>query len=223
MKTDLYYTYKYLNSDLSIWGNRTFEFKVSEAESEYSKSFITGHVIVLFLNGQFRIASHCFDDQYIHQYKMVFLAQGDSYKIVTSKKSCILFIHLKATSPYIVQLLNKDFCKDQILCGGYVLSIKEPIQDYINLLYLYFSENLNCKNLLELKKEEFFFLLDLLYSKKSLVYLFYSPHNTYMRRKVILRNFAIAHNTTEANQGYHLRQSISESLLQREPEAFSEQ
>lgn len=211
MKPDLYYKDEHLSCTHFHQEDTTFEFKSTEKESEYSDTFIKENLIILFLKGSFRVTSHYFHDQFIHQDEMIVLPQGDSYTITTGKNSRMLLFRFEApTSSCAKQLLNSY----KHTCGptpykGVVLNIKDPIEEYIQLLYLYISKGIKCEHLFEIKKDEFFLSLRWFYSKDDLSNFFYPIiHCTCTFRKTIMENLNVVNNVADMIEACNMSKSL---------------
>lgn len=173
MKSDLYCTNEYLSSYLACYEDKTFEFRKTDIGSEYADRNIKEVLIVLFLNGSFEVSSSRFNHRNIHTPVMIVFPQGDSYKIKTSDQSGILLIRLKAIRNISPQLFYDESYPTCISENDCILTIKEPVKEYISLLDLYLAEGMGCSELYEIKKEEFFLSLDLYYTRKELFRFFY--------------------------------------------------
>lgn len=219
MKSDLYYRDEHLSCTHFHQEDTTFEFKSTEKESEYSDNFIKENLIILLVKGSFRITSSYFHDQFIHQDEMIVLPQGDSYTITTDKNSRMLLFRFEApTSSCARQLLSSyKRISDQSKYSGIALAIKEPIEEYIKLLYSYISKGIKCEHLFEIKKDEFFLSLRWFYSKEDLSNFFYPIiHCTCTFRKTIMENLDIVNNVADMIELSNMSKSLFYKRFKKE-------
>lgn len=200
MKSGLYYREEHKSCMNYLENDVTFDFKRTENEEEISARFISNNIIILFLEGTFRVSSLFFKDKVITENNMIALPQGVSYKITTSKNSRLLFFSFQSPSSSCAKQILYSY-KDEdknVKSNGFSLSIKEPITKYVELLDLYLSNDIKCEHLLEMKKDEFFLSLRWFYSKEDLISFFYPIHrNTCSFKKIILDNLENVNSVSE--------------------------
>lgn len=200
MKSSLYYKEEHQSCTHFRKEDLTFDFRTTDGEEVFSARFIDNNVIVLFLEGTFRVSSLFFKDKVIKEENMIAIPQGVSYKITASKNARLLFFNFQSPSSSCAKQILYSYKNEDrdIKCNGFSLKIKEPIEKYVELLNLYMSSGIKCEHLLEMKKDEFFLSLKWFYSKEDLIHFFYPIHqNTCSFKKIILGNLDNVNNVSE--------------------------
>lgn len=200
MKSSLYYREEHQSCKNYQVNDVTFDFKRTEGEEEILARFISSNVIILFLEGTFKVNSLFLKDKIIGEDNMIALPQGVSYKITTSKNARLLFFNFQSPSSSCAKqiLYSYKYENKSLKNNGFLLKIKEPVSKYVELLDLYLANDIKCEHLLEMKKDEFFLSLRWFYSKEDLSSFFYPIHqNTCSFKKIILENLDNVNNVSE--------------------------
>lgn len=205
-------------SQIHKTSNTTHNLQASSAQPLFIFKEITGsedsiteksspqNLIIFIINGSIRITSDNNTEQIIPSGRMFSIAKSFTYRITTDSYCKLLlfhFEHIHDTCPKL--FIDNDIPAEQ---SGQSLKIKKPIQGFIDLIETYKTTCSDYELLYNLKKNEFFILLNLLYSKEDLTLLLYPI----IKHSSVFKQFVLTHcdkvnNVTEMIESSNLSKS----------------
>lgn len=131
--------------------------------------------LIFVIKGQLLVACDYFVDQRIDEGEMFFVAKSSRFSGETLDDSEILILSYDNITDLCnkVSMSNLDKeCKDMVYTFA-PLSIRKPLDSFLELMILYLDAGANCICLHELKLEELFWLLRAFYKKRELAMFFF--------------------------------------------------
>ncbi|MGL5705085.1 MAG: helix-turn-helix domain-containing protein [Tannerellaceae bacterium] len=188
-----------------------FIFKEYEKGYNLKEHSVCSNLIVFLIKGKCLISSNEFSNMVFVAGEMLAIPEYFMCEVSVLEDCKLLFMHFDAPTCNCSKLIlnsYKRFIDDKAFEVA-PTAIIEPLNQFIDLLDYYLSAGGSCNHLYEIKKEEFFLILRLFYTKEDLAQFFYPIlKHTCTFRRFVLDNYQKVSSVSEMIDASNMSKSV---------------
>lgn len=188
-----------------------FVFKEYAKGENLKEHSVRSNLVILLIEGKCRISSKEFKDLPFKAGEMIAIPEYFPYEISVKEDCKLLFLHFDAPACNCSKLILNSYKRliDDETFEVCPTAINTPLNEFIDLLEYYLSAGASCAHLYEIKKEEFFLILRLFYTKEELASFFY-PILKYTStfRRFVLDNYKKVNSVAEMIDASNMSKTV---------------
>lgn len=188
-----------------------FIFKEYAKGNNLKEQSVSSNLIVFLIEGKCLISSKEFSELVFDAGEMIAIPEHFPYDISVTEDCKLLFMHFDAPACNCSKLILNSYKRfiDDAAFEVSPTAIIEPLNEFIDLLDYYSSAGASCAHLYEIKKEEFFLILRLFYTKEELAHFFYPILKyTCTFRRFVLDNYQKVNSVAEMIDASNMSKTV---------------
>lgn len=189
----------------------SFIFKKYSKGDTLKERSVSSNLIVFLIEGKCLISSKEFSELVFEAGQMIAIPEHFPCEILVVKNCKLLFMYFDAPTCNCSKLILNSYKRivDDDTFETTPIAIIEPLNQFIDLLEYYLSAGASCAHLYEIKKEEFFLILRLFYTKEELAHFFYSILKyTCTFRRFVLDNYKKVNSVAEMIDASNMSKTV---------------
>lgn len=172
---------------------------------------VKSNLIVFLIEGKCLISSKEFSELVLDAEQMIAIPEHFPCEISVTENCKLLFMHFDAPTCNCSKLILNSYKRfvDDGTFETTPTAIIEPLNQFVDLLEYYMSSGASCAHLYEIKKEEFFLILRLFYTKEELAHFFYPILKyTCTFRRFVLDNYQKVNSVAEMIDASNMSKTV---------------
>ena len=182
------------------------------AKGDYLKErSVSSNLIVFLIEGKCLISSKEFSQLIFNAGEMIAIPEHFPCELLVAEDCKLLFMHFDAPACNCSKLILNSYKRhiDDATFQVATTPIIEPLNQYIDLLESYLSAGAFCSHLFEIKKEEFFLILRMFYTKYQIAHFFYPIlKHTCTFRRFVLDNYKKVNSVAEMIDASNMSKTV---------------